>query len=252
LSNKGFSLVEVIVAVGIFSIIAYSGVASVVGSFSSNRLSGEQSQATFLAQEGIEAIRSIRDQSWDNLIDGSHYIAQPGLWQLTNIPSNLGIFNRTIDISSVDVDTKKVVSSVSWQFTSGRGNSLALTSYFTNWRSSVIPISDCYSHCQQTFTLPGNCVKQKDCSGQNEGKVYECGGPNICCCSVDGPTPTPTLTPTPIPTSGPTPTLVPTNCYSHCQQTFTLPGNCVKKKDCSGQDEGKIYECGGRDICCCQ
>jgi len=67
-------------------------------------------------------------------------------------------------------------------------------------------------------------------------------------------TPTSTLTPTATltPTSTLTPTPTPANCNEHCQQTYTLPGSCIKKNVCTGYDEGKIYECGGANVCCCE
>jgi cell division septation protein DedD len=66
------------------------------------------------------------------------------------------------------------------------------------------------------------------------------------------PTPTPTNTPTPTPTNTPTPTPTPANCNQYCQQKYSLPGSCKKAKDCSGYNEGSIYECKGKDKCCCE
>lgn len=63
-------------------------------------------------------------------------------------------------------------------------------------------------------------------------------------------TPTPTTGPTTVPTSTPTPT--PSSCNQHCQQKYSLPGSCVKSNQCSGYDEGRIYECTSPNICCCQ
>jgi len=66
---KGFTIVEIIIAIfitsivlmGIFSIFY---VVTVLASDSSDRLT-----ATYLAQEGMEIVRNIRDKNWLNMDD---------------------------------------------------------------------------------------------------------------------------------------------------------------------------------------
>ena len=58
-SQPAFGLIETIVALGIFLIIAVTGVTTVLHSYSINRLSQEETQAKLYAQEGIEAVKSI-------------------------------------------------------------------------------------------------------------------------------------------------------------------------------------------------
>ena len=69
---------------------------------------------------------------------------------------------------------------------------------------------------------------------------------------VLGAIPTPTLTGTPTPTTTTTPTPTPANCNGYCQQKYTLSGSCKKQNQCSGYNEGRIYECTSPNICCCQ
>ncbi len=40
----------------------------------------------------------------------------------------------------------------------------------------------CDDYCQQQYGLSGGCAKIQDCGGHNEGSIYECSPPNICCC----------------------------------------------------------------------
>jgi type II secretory pathway pseudopilin PulG len=42
--------------------------------------------------------------------------------------------------------------------------------------------ANCNQFCQQKWSLPGACRKSNACSGHNEGRIYECRSPNICCC----------------------------------------------------------------------
>lgn len=152
---SGFGLVEVIVALAIFFVIAITGVSTVVQSFSVNRLGEEETQATVIAQEGIEAVRSIKNRGVDNLILGTHGLENSGgFWQLSGSADTVGKFTREIDIEvarrniagdivdsggSIDCKTWKVTSTVSWDFTSGRNNEVKLTTYLTAFGKPIFP-----------------------------------------------------------------------------------------------------------------
>ena len=157
-TKKGFSVVEVMLAVFMFIIIAATGVATVIHSFSVNRQSEEETQATLIAQEGIEGVRSIKNQSWSNLSAGIYGLDTTGnVWSFDAGPDNVGKFSRSIQIFDVnrdvdgnivdsggtsDPDTKKIVSNVNWNFTDVRLNSISLTSYLTNFRKSIVTAGD--------------------------------------------------------------------------------------------------------------
>lgn len=42
--------------------------------------------------------------------------------------------------------------------------------------------ANCNQHCQYTYGTSGNCMKSNECSAHNEGTIYECSSPDICCC----------------------------------------------------------------------
>lgn len=211
----GFGIIEIIIAISIFIIIAGVATASIIGSLSINRLGEEETNANVYAQEGIEAIRSIKNQSWANITTGTYGVDNStGKWVLSGTSNSSAKFTRQIKISAVerdgggnivssggviDPDTMKIDSIVAWDFLPGRNNSITLTAYLSHWEMSI-------------------------------------------------PTPSPTPTGTPTPTPSPTPA----NCNQYCQATFGLPGACIKKANCTGRDAGKIYECTGANVCCCQ
>jgi len=64
-SQKGQSLLEVIIALAIFALISSALVSLSLGGFVGLEQGGEHMQAQALAQEGIEAVRSIRDRAWN-------------------------------------------------------------------------------------------------------------------------------------------------------------------------------------------
>ena len=147
------SIIEVILAMGIFVVIVSTSAVVVIHSFTSNRLGEEETKAAFLASEGIEAVRSIKNQDFSNLVGGVYEVnSSGGVWQLGPIPTPGGKYQRTITIADVyrdgegeivesegtlDEEIKRVVSSVSWQFSPLRQKILEVKTYFTDWISSI-------------------------------------------------------------------------------------------------------------------
>lgn len=158
--QSGFGIVEIIVAMAIFVTIAATGATTVLQSFSINRLGNEETQANLLAQEGIEAVRSIKKLDWTSLDIGSSTCAASATRGLTNTPNwsfsgtseTLGKYTRTITIQNVcrnaseqitepgttyDSDIKKVTATVAWNFTAGRANSVVLTTYLSRFDKTI-------------------------------------------------------------------------------------------------------------------
>ncbi|MFA6524371.1 MAG: prepilin-type N-terminal cleavage/methylation domain-containing protein [Candidatus Paceibacterota bacterium] len=132
---SGFSLIEVLLTVAIFSmfIVALLGVLS-IGEESSS-LGGKRTQAVFLAEEGLEALRNIRDENFTNLVDGPYGLVKAGnQWDFSALPDVTDIFTRTINISTVDANTKLIISTVLWQQNLQRNGNVVLTTYLTNWK----------------------------------------------------------------------------------------------------------------------
>ena len=154
-SDKGQSLLEVIVAMAIFSMIAVVMVSMASGSFVSLIKSREHTEAAALAQEGMEAVRSIRDGAWNELeFDQSGVSANSGEWAFMGEGSaeTIGQYTRTITFDDVcrdgvgnvedpcagsppDVHSKKVTARVDWTTGSDIPNTVKRTAYITNWDS---------------------------------------------------------------------------------------------------------------------
>lgn len=138
--NKGFGLVEIIIASAIISVSIFSfSAVSVLGS-RLQRQSLEKIRANFLAEEGLEAMRFLRDKSWSSnlffLFPGTNYYlsfsATSSQWSLSSSPTPYidFLFERKITVENVsrdsndnivfsggtnDPDTKKITIAVSWQ-----------------------------------------------------------------------------------------------------------------------------------------
>lgn len=139
--NKfGFGLVEIVIASAIISVSIFSlSAVSVIGKrLQSHSL--EKIRANFLAEEGLEAMRFLRDKSWSTnlatLNFGTNYYlsfaSSTSQWSInsTVVPYVDSVFDRRVTAEDVfrdsnddivlgggtqDPDSKKITVTVSWQ-----------------------------------------------------------------------------------------------------------------------------------------
>lgn len=134
INKKGQSLIEVILAFAIFILSVAAIGALVLDSSVSAQQGIDQTKGLLLAREGIEAVRSMKDNDFDNLTDGTHGLSlSSGKWVLSGTLDNTDSATRTITISAVNADTKKIESTVSWTSFARHTNSVTLTEYLTDW-----------------------------------------------------------------------------------------------------------------------
>lgn len=135
--NKAFTLVETLVAISIFT-MSILGLMSVLASGISNTNYAKQKMAaTYLAQEGIEYVRNMRDNYVLYNTDGS----QIGWFDFTDavVGQNYPItdpdfsgFSRENTASVVNPNEVKISSRVSW--TQGSGNyNIVFSENLFNW-----------------------------------------------------------------------------------------------------------------------
>ncbi len=134
-NHKGFALIEAILAASLFSLIIATFAGALIYSQQNSLVTGNTFRATFLAQEGLEAVRNLRDENFSNLTDGTHgLVISDGVWHLEDNPDSVDIFRRELEISAIDANTKQVVSRVSWNGLFGQEHTVILTGYLTNWQ----------------------------------------------------------------------------------------------------------------------
>ncbi len=132
---SGFSLIEVMLSISIFSLIVSVFVGSILFGEESTSLAGKRARASFLAEEGIEVVRNIRDENFSNLSDGDYGLAILGnQWIFSGVSDSTDIFTRSINIQTIDVDRKLITSTVTWQQNASRDGQVILTTYLTKWK----------------------------------------------------------------------------------------------------------------------
>ncbi|MFA5945308.1 MAG: hypothetical protein WC802_00145 [Patescibacteria group bacterium] len=156
--ERGSLLLEALIAIGVAAAFMSALVGfSIVASRGSDRAQ-EIQQALWNTNEGLEALKTISFAGLTNTLTGSLAFTAPA-WTLgTNGPQTLPDGStRIVKIESVsrdgtctivssggtvDPDTKKITSAVSWLDTAGRSHTTTTTSLRTNW---LAPTGSCFA-----------------------------------------------------------------------------------------------------------
>lgn len=122
---KGQSLVELLIALGIF--VAASGVAVslLIAGYLPGLQARENSLALLLAEEGLENARITRDNNWNSLSLGI---------QEEDLSLKLTEGKRKLTVESAGTDRKKVILEVSWKSFLNQSRKIELKTYLTNWQ----------------------------------------------------------------------------------------------------------------------
>lgn len=148
--NKGIALLEIVIVTAVIAVGFMSIIAFLVFSRGVTFQIARNTEATSLAEEAIEAVRTIRDEKWSSVpTAGTYYPEISGTkWILSGSdpgPIN-NLYTRTVviedvlrdgndDISgsgSLDSDTKRVIATVSWS-EANQSKQVVLTTYITNF-----------------------------------------------------------------------------------------------------------------------
>lgn len=133
-ANRGFSLIEAILASAVFMLLVTALVGAYLYGQESTAIAGNRNRAVMLAEEGLEAVRNIRDAGFSNLTDGAYGLTAAGnRWNLSGLSDATDIFARQIIISSVDTRRKSVTSTITWQQNPQRSGTVSIVSKLTNW-----------------------------------------------------------------------------------------------------------------------
>lgn len=134
---RGVTVIETVVSIAVFSLLAVAGYSIYTTSDRLIILADQKSTALFLAEEGIEAARSIRDGNFANLTTGTKGLLLSGnAWTFFGVQDTTNGYVRSLIISTVDTDTKSVASTVSWNYKNAT-SSVTLTSSLTNWHKTA-------------------------------------------------------------------------------------------------------------------
>ncbi len=136
--QKGAGLLELLVAVGVFALGILTFSHLYVAVYTSSTYNINENEALDLAREGLEAVRSIRNNDFKDLSVGEYELILVGnKWVLSTLGTEPVTINerykRTIEISNYmeDGNRKEVVSTVTWN---DEEESISLTEHLTFWQ----------------------------------------------------------------------------------------------------------------------
>jgi len=246
--QQGFSVVEIVIASAVLALTVTAFVGALLYFNKSTSTAGARARAVFLAEEGLEATRNIRDEDFSNLTDGTYgFAVSGGQWVFSGAQDTTDIFDRQLTVSAVDANTKQINSIVSWDEGSGRSGEVSLITYLTYWQE-VAAFDSCGAFCGSLDYGGGLCrANATECSASSEvhepeGNQYCAVDPaeNTCCCQ---------------PPSGGI-----NSCGEYCASIGYSAGACRQNSNKCAQNN-EIYEVGGDnyctggpsvDTCCCE
>lgn len=170
--SKGQTILEIVIALALFIFISGALASLMLGGLHGVQQGSQHLEADALAQEGIEALRSIRNGAWNELSQSpSGARVSGGQWVLSGTSDSIPPFTRTITLDAIcrslagdivacpgsytDAHTLYGTSTVTWTTLEGVQNQVLRSSYLTSWDESVWTQTDwVLGPGQSTWLLP--------------------------------------------------------------------------------------------------
>lgn len=149
LHKKAFSLVEILLAIFVFTLFSTAVVYLSLDTASRATQVEIKNEALLYAEEGMEAVRNIRDRNYLDLVAGSYGLSfAADTWSFVAAPETIdAYYQRTVLIEDVyrdgagdiaasgtlDPETKKITVSVTWNWKGLIPKTTVLSTYFSNW-----------------------------------------------------------------------------------------------------------------------
>lgn len=163
-NQTGFTLIETLVAVTILTLAVVGPLFTANRAIVAAQMSRDQLTASYLAQEGIEYVRAVRDNeylavypntsmAWSNFLNKSS-VSLCSATALCNLGPQIGgtpclgtsscaasfsltvngtSFARTIQVFAVSLTEESIVSTVKWSFHNVQ-HSVTVTDHLTSWQ----------------------------------------------------------------------------------------------------------------------
>ncbi len=175
--QKGALLIEILVSISIFAVLASIGAQALVVSLNSNVSAEKKTSGANLLSEMMAAVHAASDESWQNLYGlnkGAQYHPEivGGKWVLTSGSETVAVGNASFtryftvenvsrDLSTRDVETTYVSANddpstqlVIATVTSSTTDALTASEYFFRWRNKT---------CTQTAWSSSGSSGVKEC-----------------------------------------------------------------------------------------
>ena len=138
----GFSLLELVLAIALFSLGSVAMATLLIDSNISTKLGMERTEALIYAKESLGAVREIRAgvNGWDNLTIGNHGLVNVGGWSFSSSSDLINNkYTRVVNIANgvTSTSTKDISINIFWNLNAGRVSSVLLNTVLTNWSATT-------------------------------------------------------------------------------------------------------------------
>ncbi|MEK7451868.1 MAG: hypothetical protein AAB664_00865, partial [Patescibacteria group bacterium] len=146
-------MIEIIFITALFAVIGTGIVSTLLSGSHASKQGGDYVVASGYIGEAINAVKSIRDQAWNTMINGTYGLSTVGAkFSFNGVSESMpGGYTRTVTVSDVyrtgsltgdiapsgvlDTGTKKISINVVWNIFATQMKSLTSIFYVTNWKS---------------------------------------------------------------------------------------------------------------------
>lgn len=190
LKNSGQSILELIVALGVFIIIVSSFAVFIYGNFTALERGSDYIQAEAILNEGVEAVRSIRSRAWNELLYSTSSVSVSGnKWNLDGeaTSASIGKFDRYIsfypvfrdgqnrisDVGDLDIFTKRIKVFTDWESSDGIRTILNRETFISPWNLKKWTQSDWANGSGQAIWSDSSAYESDD------GNIYFVSGGQI-------------------------------------------------------------------------
>lgn len=143
LNTKGVLLIEIVLAVAIFGMIALLALSAFTYGRESTSGAGDNSRGAQVANSAVEALHNIAQSSYTNFnsyTNGTtYYLNTAGnQWALTTAPTTINtIYTPKVVFSNGPGTSRQATITVTWKQSPQRTGTITTTTYLTNWQSAT-------------------------------------------------------------------------------------------------------------------
>ncbi|OGL67237.1 hypothetical protein A2856_04255 [Candidatus Uhrbacteria bacterium RIFCSPHIGHO2_01_FULL_63_20] len=136
---------EALIAFALLALVGLGVYVALGSAIAESHAARQRQTAENLMQEGLEAVRQIRDVDFAALTTGTHGLALTGAqWGFSGSSDVSGAFTRTVTVESTVAGIADVSVRVAWSPVPGRFSSVDVATRFTQWRTDPPTSSGCY------------------------------------------------------------------------------------------------------------